>query len=85
MALATTPHLASGAGIAVEDAIVLVEELRTGDVEGALRSFMSRRYERCRLVVENSVRLGDIERGGGSSEEHARLMRESMLALSEPI
>lgn len=82
---ATTPHLASGAGIAVEDAIVLVEELHAGDVEVALQSFTRRRYERCRLVVENSVRLGDIERSGGSSEEHERLMRESMLALSAPI
>jgi 2-polyprenyl-6-methoxyphenol hydroxylase-like FAD-dependent oxidoreductase len=83
---ATTPHLASGAGLAVEDAIVLVEELaRVNDVETGLQRFTARRYERCRLVVENSVRLGDIERNGGSSEEHERLMRASMTALLEPI
>jgi 2-polyprenyl-6-methoxyphenol hydroxylase-like FAD-dependent oxidoreductase len=83
---ATTPHLASGAGIAVEDAIVLVEELaRATDVETGLQRFTSRRYERCRLVVENSVRLGDIERTGGSAEEHERLMRESSAALVQPI
>jgi 2-polyprenyl-6-methoxyphenol hydroxylase-like FAD-dependent oxidoreductase len=82
----TTPHLASGAGIAVEDAVVLVEELdRGGDVEAAFARFTERRFDRCRVVVENSVRLGDIERTGGSPEEHARLMRESVGALLAPI
>ena len=83
---ATTPHLASGAGMAVEDAIVLVEELaRADDLESGLQRFTTRRYERCRRVVENSVRLGDIEQTGGSAEEHERLMRESMAALLQPI
>jgi 2-polyprenyl-6-methoxyphenol hydroxylase-like FAD-dependent oxidoreductase len=82
----TTPHLASGAGIAVEDALVLVEELeRGGDVEASFARFTERRFERCRVVVENSVRLGDIERTGGSPEEHERLMRESVGALLAPI
>jgi 2-polyprenyl-6-methoxyphenol hydroxylase-like FAD-dependent oxidoreductase len=82
----TTPHLASGAGIAVEDAVVLVEELeRGGAIEQIFARFTERRFERCRLVVENSVRLGDIERTGGSTEEHARLMRESTGALLAPI
>jgi hypothetical protein len=31
------------------------------------------------------VRLGDIERTGGSAEEHERLMRESSAALVQPI
>ena len=60
---ATTPHLASGAGIGIEDAIVLAQELeRNDDVEQALTAFTARRYERCRTVVENSLRLGDMER-----------------------
>jgi 2-polyprenyl-6-methoxyphenol hydroxylase-like FAD-dependent oxidoreductase len=83
---ATTPHLASGAGMAVEDVIVLVEELaRAPDLESGLQHFTTRRYERCRMVVENSVRLGDIEQTGGSTEEHERLMRKSMAALLQPI
>lgn len=82
----TTPHLASGAGIAVEDAVVLVEELeREPRVEQAFERFTARRFERCRLVVENSVRLGDIERSGGSVQEHEQLMRSSQAALMEPI
>ncbi len=83
---ATTPHLASGACIGIEDAVVLAEELgRGGHVEEALQAFQRRRWERCRMVVENSGRLGEIEMAGGDKEEHARIMRESMMALAAPI
>jgi len=60
---ATTPHLAMGAGIAIEDAVVLGDVLAGADsLESALRAFMERRYERCRLVVENSLQLGEWEK-----------------------
>jgi 2-polyprenyl-6-methoxyphenol hydroxylase-like FAD-dependent oxidoreductase len=83
---ATTPHLASGAGIGIEDALVLAQELQAGpDVPTALDAFQKRRFERCRLVVENSLRLGEIERIAGSQSEHSALMRSSMAALLAPI
>lgn len=83
---ATTPHLASGACIGIEDAIVLAEELGRGpDLAAALAAFEARRWERCRMVVENSARLGEIEIAGGDKEEHARIMRESLMALAQPI
>lgn len=83
---ATTPHLASGACIGIEDAIVLAEELECGtSLEGALAAFQQRRWERCRLVVENSARLGEIEISGGDKQEHARIMHESFHALAQPI
>lgn len=83
---ATTPHLASGACIGIEDALVLAEEMgRHTDLSAALAAFEERRWERCRMVVENSGRLGDIEITGGDKEEHARIMRESMTALAKPI
>ncbi|WP_454908466.1 FAD-dependent oxidoreductase [Variovorax gossypii] len=84
---ATTPHLASGACIGIEDALVLAEELEREDnnVAAALAAFEARRWERCRMVVENSARLGDIEIEGGDKEEHARIMRESLTALARPI
>jgi 2-polyprenyl-6-methoxyphenol hydroxylase-like FAD-dependent oxidoreductase len=61
---AATPHLASGAGMAIEDGIVLAEELdRDGtSVEDALDRFMDRRWERCRMVVENSSQLSRWDR-----------------------
>jgi 2-polyprenyl-6-methoxyphenol hydroxylase-like FAD-dependent oxidoreductase len=82
----TTPHMASGACIGIEDAIVLAEELgRHSKVEAACEAFQNRRWERCRMVVENSARLGEIEIEGGEKGEHARIMRESTIALAQPI
>lgn len=83
---ATTPHLASGACIGIEDALVLAEELARGsEVSAALQAFQDRRWERCRMVVENSFRLGRIEMEGGSKDEHAQIMRDSLMALAQPI
>ncbi|HWW69743.1 MAG TPA: FAD-dependent oxidoreductase, partial [Duganella sp.] len=83
---ATTPHLASGACIGIEDGLVVADELgRAASVDEALRRFQERRYERCRMVVDNSDRLGEIEINGGDKQEHAAIMRASMMALAEPI
>lgn len=83
---ATTPHLASGACIGIEDAIVLAEELANhSTVEEALAAFKERRFERCRMVVENSYRLAQIEITGGDKMEHAGIMRESSMILAQPI
>jgi 2-polyprenyl-6-methoxyphenol hydroxylase-like FAD-dependent oxidoreductase len=82
---ATTPHLAMGAGIAVEDAVVLGELLEEhDDLEAALESFMQRRWERCRLVVDNSLQLGEWEKHPGDPEAPAKLMNESFGALAQP-
>lgn len=83
---ATTPHLASGAGAAVEDALVLTEELaRDVPLNLALEAFMKRRLPRCRMIVENSVALGELERKADSREAFSTLMRESIAALAAPI
>lgn len=83
---ATTPHLASGACIGIEDALVLAEEVgRSAELASAIAAFERRRWERCRMVVENSLRLGEIEMTGGSREEHAQIMRASLMALAQPI
>jgi 2-polyprenyl-6-methoxyphenol hydroxylase-like FAD-dependent oxidoreductase len=83
---ATTPHLASGAGIAVEGAIVLAEELqRRHSLEGALIAYAGRHYDRARLVVTASGRMGQIEQDGGSREEHTRVMVEAQQALRAPL
>ena len=83
---ATTPHLGAGACIGIEDAIVLAQEIgRRDDLASALTAFEDRRFERCRMVVENSLRLGEIEVTNGDHGEHAGIMRNSALALAEPI
>jgi 2-polyprenyl-6-methoxyphenol hydroxylase-like FAD-dependent oxidoreductase len=83
---ATTPHLASGACIGIEDAIVLSETLQNASsIEEALSAFQSRRWERCRMVVENSLRLGELEVSGGDKEEQTRIMQSSLMALNQAI
>ena len=82
----TTPHLASGAGMAVEDALVLGEELqKNATVEQAFAGFMARRYERCRLVVENSLEIGRREQARAPIEQQAELVAQSLRVLAEPI
>lgn len=85
---ATTPHLAAGACIGIEDAIVLAEELARGgdgDIETLLQRFRDRRWPRCAMVVNNSMQLGELESRGGSREQHARIMRASFEALAQAI
>ena len=83
---ATTPHLASGAGIAIEDAVVLGELLDEHDaLEDALAAFVERRYERCRLVVENSLQLGEWEKHPDDPDaDPASLSNASFAALAAP-
>jgi len=83
-----TPHLAYGAGIAVEDGVVLGDVLvRYESLPVALEAFMHRRYERCRMVVENSRQLGEWEQHAGpdTGRLSAELTEQSWAALAEPI
>ncbi|MEH7073495.1 FAD-dependent monooxygenase [Neobacillus drentensis] len=59
---ATVPHLAQGAAIAIEDALVLAELLQKEEpVSDILSEFMDRRFERCKFIVENSNTLVNWE------------------------
>lgn len=67
---ATTPHLASGAGMAVEDALVLAEELAAAGrgVADSLLAYSARRFPRCRDVVETSVAVGEMQLQGADPD-----------------
>jgi 2-polyprenyl-6-methoxyphenol hydroxylase-like FAD-dependent oxidoreductase len=82
---ATSPHMAAGAMIGMEDAVVLADELAAGEIDPALASFQDRRWERCRMVVENSGRLAEIEQGHGTPDEHRQIMGKTLGALTEPV
>ncbi|GLU45197.1 FAD-dependent monooxygenase [Allomuricauda sp. NBRC 101325] len=59
---ATIPQLGSGAALAIEDAVVLGEELKVQNGASSIFSrFMERRYNRCKMVVESSERIGEWE------------------------
>lgn len=80
-----TPQLASAVGMAAEDGVVLAEEVaRDGDIDAALPRFMARRFERGRFVVENCLRLGELEMSRGSEREHSRVFQAAAAALAQP-
>lgn len=83
---ATTPHLASGAGIAVEDALVLAEVFADAtDVTTAFDRFMDRRFERARMVVEASVEIGAMQQPEASPDKLKALMGKAEAALRADI
>ena len=82
----TTPQLASGAGMAIEDGLVLAEELAgAASVESAFEAFMRRRLGRCQLVVENSLEIGRLEQAHAPVAQQTRLVEESLRVLAQPI
>ncbi|MFS2092998.1 FAD-dependent oxidoreductase [Pseudomonas sp. Pseusp11] len=83
---ATTPHLGQGAGMAIEDAVVLGEELvASGRVEQQLERFMARRYERCKFISESSVLAGEKEMAHDSRFDRIGLVRRMLEVTAEPI
>ncbi len=83
---ATTPHLAFGVGIAIEDSVVLGELVATGlPLPEVLSRFMDRRFERCRMVVEISLQLCRWEQHpSDAATDPTRVMQEAFGALSRP-
>jgi 2-polyprenyl-6-methoxyphenol hydroxylase-like FAD-dependent oxidoreductase len=79
--------MASGAGIAIEDTIVLTELLQSdGPLPDVLEKFMARRYERCRLVVESSYQLATWEKSPGMmGADPVGLLARANAALAAPI
>jgi 2-polyprenyl-6-methoxyphenol hydroxylase-like FAD-dependent oxidoreductase len=61
---ACAPHLTQGAGMALEDAVVLAEELAAPNrgVGASLQAFMERRYDRVKLVqdVSHQILFGEM-------------------------
>lgn len=82
---ATTPHLASGAGMAVESAIVLAEELANAKTaEAALKAYQDRRFDRCRYVIVSSVAIGQMQLDHASPEQHSALLEAALDRLNQP-
>lgn len=82
----TTPQLASGAGIAVEDALVLAEELAAhGSVAETFDAFTARREQRCRFVVESSIEIGRLEQMQAPPEAQTAVVERALAKLAEPV
>jgi naringenin degradation protein FdeE len=83
----TTPHLASGASIAIEDSIVLARLFQSErSLNAVLDDFMHQRYERCRMIVANSELLGEWEKKPGTpNEDTVGVIAASYQALAKPV
>ena len=82
----TTPHLGQGAGMAIEDAIVLADEITRHETpDEAFTAFQERRYARCKYIVEASLAICRGQLGLGPIVEQATATREMIERVAEPI
>lgn len=82
----TTPHLGQGAGIAIEDSLVLAEELENANtVEEAFAGFQERRFERCKYIVESSVAICNGQLGFGPRVDQAKATADMFRVTAEPL
>jgi 2-polyprenyl-6-methoxyphenol hydroxylase-like FAD-dependent oxidoreductase len=83
---ATTPHLGQGAGMAIEDALVLADELTVAEtVEEACTAYQARRFERCKYIVEKSKAICYGQLGKGPLIDHAKATGEMFEVIAKPI
>jgi 2-polyprenyl-6-methoxyphenol hydroxylase-like FAD-dependent oxidoreductase len=83
---ATTPHLGQGAGMAIEDSIVLAEEIaRAPDPETAFQAYRARRFVRCAHIVRASRAICDGQLGRGPRVDQTKAVREMFEMTSQPI
>lgn len=83
---AITPHLGQGAAQAIEDGIVLAEELANhDDVETAFTAFTARRYDRCKLVVDTSLAIGEWEAGRLPEFDNVAATNHVIATMAQPL
>lgn len=83
---ATTPHLGQGAGLAIEDAVVLAEELaRASTPEEAFHAYHDRRFERCHFIVTTSRAICNSQLGKGPYVDHGKASAEAFQVMARPI
>lgn len=82
---ATSAHMGMGGGMALEDAVVLGQSVAAASsLPEALDAFMERRFERVKLVVETSVKLGQLEQEKAPPSENIGLLTKAFAALGQP-
>ena len=83
---ATSPHVGQGAAMAIEDAVVLADEVGSSDdLDGALERFMTRRFDRCKRIWEISRQLGTWEIEEARDADFVGLTIESVHLTAAPI
>lgn len=82
----TTPHLGQGAGMAVEDSLVLAEELaQSSSIIEALTSYQKRRYDRCKYIVNSSVAICRGQTGKGPLVNYPKATMDMFVETAKPL
>lgn len=82
----TTPHLGQGAGLAIEDALVLADELsKASSPSEAFKNYRNRRFERCDYIVKSSLAICLGQLGKGPLVDNGKATAESVAVVSKPI
>ncbi|HWD63130.1 MAG TPA: FAD-dependent monooxygenase [Humibacter sp.] len=83
---AITPHLGQGAAQAIEDGVVLAEELASDpDVDAGLAAYTERRYGRCKLIVETSLAIGEWEMGRLDGFDNVAATNHVLEVMAQPL
>ncbi|MDE1917710.1 MAG: FAD-dependent oxidoreductase [Sphingomonadales bacterium] len=83
---ATTPHLGQGAGMAVEDSIVLAEEIERAETpQQAFEAYRARRFERCAYIVRESLAICHGQIGKGPPVDNAKATHAMFDVVAQPI
>jgi 2-polyprenyl-6-methoxyphenol hydroxylase-like FAD-dependent oxidoreductase len=81
-----TPQLTSGGGMAIEDAVVLADELaRHDDATAALEAYSARRYDRVKQIFDTSYAVCMVEQQPVPDPQRAvELLMEGHGVLAQP-
>jgi 2-polyprenyl-6-methoxyphenol hydroxylase-like FAD-dependent oxidoreductase len=83
---AMTAHIAQGAAMVMEDAVVLGEELvGQADVESALQRYTERRYQRCKQFLDMSLQICIWDRTHSPNADIEGVTRQSFMLAAQPI
>lgn len=82
---ASTPHLAQGAGMAIEDGLVLADELIKAAPEEAFKAYRNRRMPRVAHVAKSSTRIGQMQMGKIPPFDVGALTGETIGMMCQPI
>ena len=83
---AATPHQGQGAGMAIEDALVLADEIKAADdLETAFTAYKNRRWARVEHVAKTSIMIGDAQMGKIEPVDVGALTAQTLKLVAEPI
>lgn len=83
---AITPHLGQGAAQAIEDGVVLADSLvNSGSLDEAFADYTERRFERCKLIVETSLAIGQWETGHLDDFDNVAATNHVLEVMAQPL